>query len=154
MKDPLSQALSDLPRHRAGDGFTEGLNTRLAQAQNQARTGRPGWATAWALAAVLILAATGLLLLPKGEAPATTATNHQKQIQALQLQTERLSDELAELRELVEAAEPVVYLGGDEHLGILLPRDSPRGAIPTPVRVLPAAHGGSSPQHSLLDNRL
>jgi hypothetical protein len=157
MKDQLGKALRDLPRHRAGEDFTKRLEARLDGASR--RSHPPSRAASWALAAVLAAAAGVALLrpaappraVPPPQTAATPALAANPQLRDIRLQYELLSRDLAELKGLVEEAEPVVYLGGDESLGILLPRQAAEGdhlgqtpyrrSLPTPVRVLPASNG-------------
>lgn len=133
--------------------------------------------TAWVPAAVAatVLAVVGLWMLDR-EAPAPGANGartaqeasvgspggpadppprsesrqgfQQQEIDKLQEDYLRLSQELAELKALVEESEPVLYLGGDDGLGLLLPRGTaPNGGIPAgrpaevprPVRIVPAS---------------
>ena len=148
MKDPLSHALRNLPRHHAGEGFTDSLNARLET--GPPRSHRTRRAASWALAVVLAAAAgAALLLVPQEKPTPRTATATEPQLEDIRLQYERLSHDLAQLKSFVEEAEPVIYLGGEENLGILLPRQAPAGdhfgerpytsGLPQPVRVLAAA---------------
>lgn len=122
--DALREALRSLPRHRAGEGFTERVLDRLGE---PARA-RPGWSAPLRLAAAALVVAAGLLgvlaagrmLSGTGPSPAPTEARRQ----TLEAERARLEAELAELRrlttELREDSAPVLYLGGDEDVDLVL----------------------------------
>lgn len=124
--DPLGEALRALPRHRPGDGFTGRLLDRLGEAA-PAGTGR-GIPATLRLAAAALLLGVGLLgvlaaggVLPGvGPAPAPGEARRA----ALEAERARLAAELAELRRLTTELErdsaPVLYLGGDEEVDLVL----------------------------------
>lgn len=122
--DPLGEALRSLPRHRAGDRFTEGVLDRLGEPVPARRLPAP-----LHLAAAALLVAVGLLgalaagrLLP-GADPSPAALVEARR-ETLEAERARLAAELAELRrlttELAEESTPVLYLGGDEEVDLVL----------------------------------
>ncbi|HSL81251.1 MAG TPA: hypothetical protein VLF66_00660 [Thermoanaerobaculia bacterium] len=124
--DPLGEALRALPRHRPGDGFTGRILDRLGETA-PAGTVR-SIPTGLRLAAAALLLGVGLLgvlaaggVLPgAGPAPAPGEARRA----ALDAERARLEAELAELRrlttELREESAPVLYLGGDEEVDLVL----------------------------------
>lgn len=124
--DRLGDALRALPRHRPGDGFTGRVLRRLGET---AAAGAPRRLPAvLRLAAAALLVGVGLLgvlaagrALPgAGPGPAPAEARRE----ALEAERARLEAELDELRrlttELREDSAPVLYLGGDEEVDLVL----------------------------------
>lgn len=136
--DPLGEALRSLPRHRAGEGFTERVLDRLGEpAELRARTrahtrvNRRLWGGLRLAAAGLLFAvglvvalAAGRVLPGGGPTPAPAEAARQARRESLEAERARLAAELAELRrltsELAEESAPVLYLGGDEEVDLVL----------------------------------
>ena len=125
--DPLGESLRALPRPRAGDGFTARVLDRLGEAAPAGTARRVPEALRLAAAALLVgvallgVLAGGRVLLPgAGSAPAPAEARRA----ALEAERARLEAELAELRRLTTELErdsaPVLYLGGDEEVDLVL----------------------------------
>lgn len=122
--DPLGEALRCLPRHRPGDRFSQGVLDRLGSAETAPR--RPAALRStlrWAAAGLLLGAAVlGGLLLSDG-AP-TRESSRQARLESLEVERARLAAELTELRrltdEITQEPAPVLYLGGDEEVDLVL----------------------------------
>lgn len=104
--DPLERALSELPRERAGEGFTARVVGRAAEAEPE----RSGWsrgAVAAAAALVLVSGATAWRL-----ERAQRLESYRGEVHDLQSEHRAIAQELRDLR----AAEkpPVVYLGTND----------------------------------------
>jgi hypothetical protein len=106
--DPLSRALAELPRERAGDGFTGRVLARAAAAEPE-RGGWPRGAVAAAAALVLVCGATAWRL-----ERAQRMENYRGEVQNLQSEHHAIAQELRDLR----AAEkpPLVYLGTNDRV--------------------------------------
>ncbi len=129
-RDPLREALRSLPRERAGAEFTPRLLERLA-AEGGAATRplavpRPAWrAFAAAAALAALLAAGGATLARFAQRPeAGSATAGQParraRLQRIEVERARLSAELQELKRMADTDEPVIYLGGDDRVDLVL----------------------------------
>lgn len=143
--EPWGEALRSLPRHRAGEGFTESVLERLDEQAAGPAPRRASPAARWLAAAAgllgLLAAGAGLLSLDDGE---SSGVREAASLQALAAERARLEEEVRELRSLVredagEAAReesPVLYLGGTEDvdlvldLGRLADERSSRRAVP------------------------
>jgi hypothetical protein len=104
--DPLERALLELPRERAGEGFTSRVVTRAAAAEPE----RGGWsrgAVAAAAALVLVSGATAWRI-----ERAQRLESYRGEVHDLQSEHRAIAKELRDLR----AAEkpPVVYLGTND----------------------------------------
>ncbi len=143
--DRLSTALKSLPREPAGIGFTAGVLRRIDQparwrlfagrAFGRAATGR-AFGQAIAAAAILIL----ILGLGWRQWRQHRAAEH---LQVLLAEKQELEAELDSLRRLTVRARPVVYLGGDDKVDLVLDlarfqRQGGFGSKP-PAATLPAA---------------
>ena len=108
--DRVSQALKSLPREQAGLGFTAGVLRRI-EAPPRLLPAR--WITATAMAAVLILA-VGFGW--------REWRHHQaaENLQVLLAEKQELEAELDALRRLTAEARPVVYLGSDSQVDLVL----------------------------------
>ncbi|RMG44725.1 MAG: hypothetical protein D6718_09495 [Acidobacteria bacterium] len=109
--DWLARELAELPVPAAGEGFTDSVMRRLRE-QPRRRTGRRALAVALAAAAIAP-AALWLAGRAAGERPPARA-------ERLAEEERRLRRELEELRRALEAEAPVVYLGGDERLDLVV----------------------------------
>jgi len=109
----LDRELRSLPRVMASPDFTRRV---LARLDRPARASHP---FGWRLAAAS-LAGIGLLLVGFG----AWRWNHERQIALAQQELASLRAEhariAAELRDLSQNAKPVVYLGGDENVDVVL----------------------------------
>ena len=110
--DPILRELAELPRESASAGFTAGVVARARAAEREApRLPRAA------------LAAAAVLVLVSGIAAWRLEQERRRdawldQVQALQLESERLQRELDELR--AAEAPPVLYLGGDDQVDVFL----------------------------------
>jgi len=111
--DSLREALRALPRERASAGFTAGVLRRL---EPQATRRGPLWL---ALAALLAVTLIGGVLAHR-EIESRRAVASAERLLALQAEHRQLSQELAELAVLARQARPVLHLGGDEQVDLVL----------------------------------
>lgn len=141
----LDRLLAELPRESASPGFSGRVLTGL-DAPARARTG-----LRWLLAAAGTAAAlsAGLLLLPRATSEPPLA-----ETRALQEEHRLLMEELESLKASLRASEaaPVLYLGGNEHLDLVLDlgpvwRSEPAGDV------RPAVYGGAENLSVATDRR-
>jgi hypothetical protein len=122
--DPLAAALRALPRESAGEGFTARVLARLDRAP------APGRRPPLAVAAAATLASLGLgalvwALLSSGQLagppyrPGPEPTRRAR-LEALETERARLAVELEEIRRLAAEPAPVLYLGGDDEVDLVL----------------------------------
>ena len=136
--DPLLAGLRALPREAAGEGFTARVLERLDRAPVAARLD-PNGLPAWRLAAAAALAALALGALVLSLAPALPPAAERARparLDALEAEHASLAAELAEIRRLAEEPVPLLYLGGDDEVDLVLDlgrmaRERPRQPIPT-----------------------
>ncbi len=108
--DSVSQALKSLPREQAGLGFTAGVLRRI-EAPPRLLPAR--WITATAMAAAMVLA----LGFGWREWRHRQATEN---LQVMLAEKQELEAELRALRRLTAEARPVVYLGSDSQVDLVL----------------------------------
>lgn len=109
----LGSLLRELPRERARQGFTARVMARLdAPAPRPWRQPRLVFATA-ALAAVV--ASAGILQVHAGRQEALRTAEARRMLQELRSEHDSLKQELQSLSE-----PPVVYLGGDEEVDLVV----------------------------------
>ena len=114
-EDSISAALESLPRDAAGPSFTAGVLRRLDREARQPPPAR------WTL-----MAATAAVLLTAGGLGWQEWQQHKSQRQArIQLESmlaeqQALRAELRSLLQLAEEARPIVYLGGNEKVDLVL----------------------------------
>ncbi len=106
----VSQALKSLPREQAGLGFTAGVLRRI---ETPPRLLPARWITATAMAAVMVLA----LGFGWREWRHRQAAEN---LQVLLTEKHQLKAELDALRRLTAEARPVVYLGSDSQVDLVL----------------------------------
>ena len=112
--DRLRQALRSLPRAQARPGFTGQVLRRLEEERSGFLPPRWAWAAA---AAVLVLAlAFGWRDWQHRQQRSATLA----QLEALLLEKRQLEAELVALQQLTADARPVVYLGGNERVDLVL----------------------------------
>jgi hypothetical protein len=140
----LRHALRDLPRHRASDGFTRRTLARIEEGPAHGAADGPRRPMTWTLgraaaAAALLGTAIGLLTLVPGPDQRSggegRTADHRAALRELRAERDRLADELDELkRQLGTAApaagsaarpeptagDPVLYLGGDDRIDLVL----------------------------------
>lgn len=141
--DPVRCALRSLPREAAGEGFTEAVLDRLDRGPAE-RAGLLVRLPAWRLAAAAALAVLVLAPLAWNLAPAPDATPgdapgpaREARLDALEAERARLVAELEALRRLAEEPVPVLYLGGDDEVELVLDLGTLARAE-DPARPLPA----------------
>ena len=119
--DRILAELRALPREGAGEGFTERV---LARPDEPARgpAALPGSRSPWRLAAAAALAALllGALVWRLGGPTPKTEPARPGRLDALAAEHARLSAELHEIRRLAEEPVPVLYLGGDDEVELVL----------------------------------
>jgi hypothetical protein len=139
--DPLAAALRALPRESAGEGFTARVLAGLDRAPAAARRRPPLAVAAAATLASLGLGALVWALLSSGQLAGLPdrpgpEPSRRARLEALETERARLAVELAEIRRLAEEPTPVVYLGGDDEVDLVLDlgrlaRERPAGPSPT-----------------------
>lgn len=144
--EQLRDALRSLPRHRASKGFTDRVLDRLDRADSRREAQRPVRppirARRWAAVATVVALAALVPLAVRREQP-PPATDSRQALRELRSELEEIKRLTAEPR----ADEPVLYLGGDDQVELVvdlgdafgrwpaeLPPDrSGRGAVVTPA---------------------
>lgn len=124
-EERLRAALRALPAADPGPAFTARVLSRLATAPSRAPRRRvPAWAAAAAVMAVLIAALWGGRAALKVQRTA-----------ALRSETEELARELEALRQAAERPAPVLYLGGNEEVDLVLDLSTLplAAAVPAPL---------------------
>lgn len=113
LDDPILGALAELPRERAGQGFTARTVGRAAEADEAPARAWPRTAVA-AAAALVVVSGLSAWRLER----ARRLESFRGEVSDLQTTHRLLEQELRELR----AAEkpPVVYLGGDDNVDLYL----------------------------------
>lgn len=134
-EDPIKRALSGLPRESARPGF---VNQVLARLPRQ-RAERPAWMRPWVLAAAGLALAGVYLAAWQWEQKSRAADEKQRRAALLQ-EHDELAAELERLRELSVRERPVLYLGGNEQLDVVLDLGRPADSL-----VHPAAYGNAVP---------
>jgi hypothetical protein len=109
----LGEILRELPRPTARPGFTARVLHRLEAPPRRRPSSRPAWAGALVLATALILAA-GVLVDARREA--AEAARARQALQEIRAEHGRLEREVQEL----SAPPPVMYLGGNENVDLVL----------------------------------
>jgi hypothetical protein len=129
----LRDALRALPAEPADPAFTARVLARLASATPAPP--RRGRTRRWATAAVVVVALAGLGW------GLTEHTLRRQRSAMLRAETAALARELAALREEAAAPPPMIYLGGNEEVDLVLDLAAlPMAAMPAP---LSAAGGGT-----------
>ena len=124
-EERLSEALRALPAAEPSPTFTARVLSRLAVAPARAPRRRvPAWAAAAAAVALLIAALWGGRAALKVQRTA-----------ALRSETEELARELEALRQAAERPAPVLYLGGNEEVDLVLDLSTLplAAAVPAPL---------------------
>lgn len=130
LPEALGRALRALPRERAGAGFTRGVLDRLEAGGDRAARGgprfsglAPGAVRLAAASAVTAVALAGALTVAgpvRERAGAPDRAQRAERLEALDAERARLANELAEIRRLAREPLPVVYLGGDESVDLVV----------------------------------
>jgi hypothetical protein len=136
----LTRLLGALPRETAGDDFTRRILARLDEAERAtARPDRAAWLGRLALpvAAAVVLVVALLARLEPSSGPPAGAAEARRLLEEIRREHGRLEGELAALRQ--DRGSPVLYLGGDEEVDLVLDlgrvRELPQGtARPAPAR--------------------
>ena len=114
-EDPL-RSLSTLEGEGASVGFTAQVLDKLAARKTRRRRQRQ--LTLASVAAGLALAAVGLYSVSR--APSLTRTELTSEAQLLQLEYAQLQADLEALRVSTRDTAPVLYLGGDDQMDLVL----------------------------------
>ena len=109
--ETLEAVLRDLPRARAGEGFTERLMARLDTVESGAlgQVAPLGWLVPAAAVMLCAFALSFIVIHSQGE---KRTSAEQAEIRRLLEQHQQLEEELAAVRRAVREAEPVLYLEG------------------------------------------
>ena len=124
-EERLRHALRALPADAPGPAFTARVLSRLAAAPALAPRRRvPGWAAAAAAVVLLVAVLWGGRALLRVQRTA-----------ALRSETEELARELEALRQAAERPAPVLYLGGNEEVDLVLDLSTLplAAAVPAPL---------------------
>jgi len=135
--ESIGRLIAELPRETARPGFTAAVLRRLAEPERPAARGR-SWQLAWAgtaLAGVLLAAGSWGFSTWREQREAAEA---RRMVEQLKVEHAQLA---AEVRELREEGRPVVYLGGDESVDLVvdLSRVAPQRRSGAAVRAVPAS---------------
>jgi hypothetical protein len=123
-EDLLREALRGLPADAPGPAFTARVLSRLAAAPARASRHRvPAWAAAAAVVLLVAVLWGGRALL------------RVQRTAALRSETEELARELEALRHAAERPAPVLYLGGNEEVDLVLDLSTLplAAAVPAPL---------------------
>lgn len=118
----LDRLLKELPRIPASPGFTGRVLSRLDQPASERRRGR--WGLLWprlALPAAALAVAFGAVAVThqvRAERVRSEAAEVRQLLDEIRHEHGRLEDDLRELDHL--AAEPVLYLGGDDDFDLVV----------------------------------
>lgn len=148
--DPLEldilHALRTLPREPAAEGFTARVLQRLDEPRRPAprfrlRPAAAGAALAALAAAVaLVVGLRGTGTAPAPPAPQVAVRDARAALEELRREQRRLERELTALSQLTASDGPVIYIGGDETLDLVLDLGSE-----APGTVQPASHRVPAP---------
>lgn len=144
--DAIREALRSLPRTRADDDFTERVLERIEGRGGLRRPRVPvavRWATAATLAAAAVLAGS---ISWSGAAGGRAAERERRtRIEALEAERLRLAAELEEIRRLASSLRepaPVLYLGGDDEVDLVIDLDRLAQERPAGTGATPTAYRG------------
>ena len=112
-RDALREALRGLPAATPSTAFTTRVLARLDRPPRPRRRPIPAWVTAAATMAVLVASLWGV-------AVGRQAWQQQRRREALRAESAALARELAALHEEVAEPAPVLYLGGNEQVDVVL----------------------------------
>jgi len=140
--EELRDALRSLPRHRASEGFTDRVLDHLGRTHRgtegaglwrrlQATVGSAGRAGRWAAVAAAVALAAVVPMAVRHDQPPPDSESRQA--------VRELRSELEELKRLAadtQAEDPVLYLGGDDRVELVVDLNDPlgnRGTVVTPA---------------------
>ncbi|HXT21544.1 MAG TPA: hypothetical protein VN811_01650 [Thermoanaerobaculia bacterium] len=112
-RDALREALRSLPAAAPGLAFTTRVLARLDRPARPRRRPIPAWVTAAATMAVLVAGLWGV-------AAGRQAWQEQRRRAAMRAESAALARELAALHEELAEPAPVLYLGGNEQVDVVL----------------------------------
>ena len=131
----LGDLLRELPRERARPGFTARVLERLDSPERISRPRRPfRLALAGATAAAILTASSAGVLMDR-RAESIEAAEAQRMLQEIRAEHGRLEQEIHELSQ-----PPVVYIGGNEDVDLVLDLGKVRGS----EGATPAAYHGET----------
>lgn len=131
-RDPIREALQQLPRTAASDDFSRRLLERLGR-----RERRPAWPLRVAAALLLVAVATGLSLVHRHN----QRLEREEQRAAIERRHQELRRDLADLRERA-ARSPKLYLGSASDFDLVLDLEP---WMEQPLAIRPAAYTGARP---------
>lgn len=136
----LHQALESLPAQQASENFTQ----RVMDGLEHRPTPRLGTTAPRTVGVAVALTTMGIALglWLRAQSP-TDSPAQQKSTQQLRLEYESLQEEVDALRSLASQPPPVLYLGGDSRIDLVLDlgQVDPRAAVPD---IRPASTGPDS----------
>lgn len=124
--DGLRAALRELPAAAPSPAFTARVLARLERRQRTRRRALPAWVPAAAAVAALVVGLWGAVA-------GRQAWQEGRRREALRAESAALARELAALQEEVSKPAPVLYLGGNEQVDVVLDLSS------LPIAAAPAA---------------
>jgi hypothetical protein len=131
----LGRLLRELPRERAGDGFTARVLAHLDAPPSGKTVGRARRQGPWVLAtAALFALIVSVAVLDRPATQARDLRNARQALVDIRNEHERIEQELRQLQQMhgQDPAEPqVVYLGGDESMDLVVDLGrTPEGPAP------------------------
>ena len=113
----VEEALAELSRQQASDDFTERVLEGLVERRPSKLAGvSPRWVATLGIVALVVLA-LGVSLRSH---PVAEMTAEEERTQLLRQEYETLQDEVAALRSLAAQPLPILYLGGDSRIDLVL----------------------------------
>lgn len=114
----IGKELRALPREKAPEGFTRRVLDNLPRGE---RRRVPTWGYRLAAATALVLLLVVPISLKHWSVSVNTGDEAMlAEIEAVRTEKERIEQELRQLREQAAEESPVVYLGGNEDVGLVL----------------------------------
>lgn len=142
--DAIREALRSLPRARADDDFTERVLERIDGGRRLPRVpAAVRWAAAATLAAAVLFAVS--VSWPGAAGERSGERERRARIEALEAERLRLAAELEEIRRLASSLRepaPVLYLGGDDDVDLVIDLDRLARERPAGTGATPAAYRG------------
>lgn len=114
-RESLSEALANMPSVAAGDGFSAAVLAEWRRRRRRSRAARRV-----ALVAGLAVATLVVALMRAPSRPGDTVASGEPSVELLQREHRLIEQELRELRALADEPLPLIYLGGDDEIDVVV----------------------------------